>query len=116
MNLARKSDCRNRHGAIIVSSGSRILGMGINSIRNEPYIFDDQSPIKFGLISEHAEIMALRMAKGSDVTGATIYVSRVDRNDMPALSKPCKNCEKALREAGIRKVVYTSNWFETREL
>lgn len=39
--------------------------------------------------------------------GSIVYVARVLKNDMPALSKPCHNCEHIMRVRGVRKVFYT---------
>lgn len=102
MKLAETSECRKRHGAIIVRSGS-VLGMGVNRQKNNPTIVDaDSSPWHCG---DHAEIAALKRVKNTK--GATLYVARVLASGQPTISKPCKNCKNAIDSAGIKKVVWT---------
>lgn len=58
--------------------------------------------------STHAEIAALKqLPKGISLKNATMYVARISKGGVPSMSAPCINCQKALKEAGIRKVVYT---------
>lgn len=101
--LAKKSTARNQHGAVIVRGG-RVLGTGFNRDRNNPLVVSPEH-IKKGC-SVHAEIAAIKDAGGS-VQGATIYVARVSKQGFDRDSKPCERCAEALREAGIRKIVYT---------
>lgn len=56
--------------------------------------------------SHHAEIRAL--GKIANPKGATLYVARVDAHGRWATAKPCRNCEAALRRAGVKKVYYTN--------
>ncbi len=39
--------------------------------------------------------------------GSTVYVARVLKDGSVSSAKPCKNCEKALRTRGVKKVFYT---------
>lgn len=100
--LAESSTYKNRHGAVVVSGG-RVIGTGVNKRRNHPDWVD--SPTTQAGI--HAEMAALRDCGNTPIAGGTIYVGRMGRNGFPLMSKPCKNCQRALREAGIRKIVYT---------
>lgn len=105
MRAAESSDCHQRHGAIVVRSGS-VLSIGTNKWRNDistAGILHDQGRSKD--ISIHAEVDAL--SRVANPRGATIYVARVNRAGQPRLSKPCSECAKALKKAGISKVVYT---------
>ena len=56
---------------------------------------------------QHAEFRVVSNYPGS-VRGATIYVARVNKNGIIKASRPCPVCEKMLRDAGIHKVVYTT--------
>lgn len=78
-----------------------MLGWYPNRFRNHPDTVSDPHTQS----SYHAEIGALRMA--SDARGATVYVARHAGNGKPGQSRPCEACELALREAGVRKVIYT---------
>lgn len=44
----------------------------------------------------------------SDARGATVYVARLGGHGQ-ALSRPCEACEASLREAGVKRIVYTTN-------
>lgn len=68
----------------------------------------------------HAEINAIKkvisLCKGvkeakKRLRGATIYIARVKQVDrdnvfLPAISKPCDGCLRALKEYNIKKMVY----------
>lgn len=102
MKLAELSTCNQRHGAIIMRSGA-VISVGVNSYRNSPGMFD---VVEGAHISWHAEIAAIRAYKG-DLNGTTLYVARINNNGKPMMSKPCINCQKAIKKAGIKKIVYT---------
>jgi len=93
---------RMKHGAVIVKGG-RVMSVGINKFRNHPLII--QPEIIKTVCSVHAEMDALRKIR--DARGATIYVARVNNGGKTRLSRPCNYCYKAIREAGINKIVYT---------
>lgn len=76
--------------------------MGINKRTNDPY-FNKNSL----WLSEHAEMAALRRCKRTN--GAVIYVARVDKYGQGKMSRPCDRCMLALKQAGIKKCVYTIN-------
>lgn len=101
-NVAMSSSERMKHGAVIVKGG-RVLSVGLNKFRNHPTIIPSEH-IKTSC-STHAEVDAIR--KCSDVRGATMYVSRINRRGEERLSRPCNYCYEAIREAGITKIVYT---------
>ena len=104
-SLAVTSKCRNKHGAVIVHGGA-VIATGVNRERNRPEVFDDDMELAKHA-SIHAEIAALRRV--SHVQGATLYVARVNRRGMPRLSRPCTRCAIALRAAGIKHVIYTTD-------
>lgn len=56
-------------------------------------------------LTVHAEIDAL--SRVTDPRGAVVYVARVGKNGDEKFSRPCKNCSKALAEAGVKAVIYT---------
>jgi deoxycytidylate deaminase len=93
-----------KHGSVIVKGG-RVIGTGINKERNHPTIVSSEH-IKTDC-SVHAEIDALKKVK--DATGATVYVARVNRRGQARDSRPCNRCYSALRNNGIRKIVYTTS-------
>lgn len=101
MRIAETGTCYKRHGAIL-TSGSRVLSVGINTYKNMPDIVEDAKEE----FSVHAEIAALK-AYGRPVKNGTMYIARIGRRGAPLMSKPCVNCQQALKDAGVRKVVYT---------
>lgn len=108
MRAASQSNCHHHHAAWVLKGG-RVQSIGINKNR---------CPGKWigsGPCSEHAEMAALRQV--NNPKGCTVFVVRQKRGtiDGMALSRPCKNCEKALQEAGIKKVIYSTNEYDRKE-
>lgn len=102
--FATKSKSRNTHGAVVVKGG-RVLGTGWNRDRNPPNIVDPDR-IKQDC-SYHAEEVAIREA-GNNIKGAVIYVARINKQGKDRDSQPCVKCYSLIKEAGIKKVIYTS--------
>lgn len=103
--LARKSNERMKHGAVVVKGG-RVLGTGYNKAKNHPFVVSSEH-IKTHC-SRHAEEEAIKDAN-FNVKGAVIYVARVSRNGSDRDSKPCERCQELIDTAGIKKVIYTSS-------
>lgn len=110
LNLAQKtagaSECVQRHGAVIVRAGS-VLSVGINKWRNDVSLSSEMHlDGRSEDISVHAEIDAL--SRVSNPAGATLYVARINKKGNARLSKPCSSCAVALKNAGISKIIYTT--------
>lgn len=102
VKVAELSDVKMKHGSAIYKSG-RLVSVGKNSSRTHgTFITGYETDY-----SEHAEISAMRQAKG-DLNGAVLYVARVNRDGSERMSRPCDNCTTAIISAGIKKVVYTT--------
>lgn len=96
--VAECSEHRNfKHGAVLVKCG-KVLSEGSNKYTNTGKIH--------GFGSIHAEETALRAIK-KDCRGSVMYIARIASYG-PAMSKPCRRCEMLLKNAGIKRVVYTS--------
>lgn len=54
----------------------------------------------------HAESRALIKLGLEDCSHLTFINVRVNNNNQPAISKPCKNCERLLRQIGIKAIWY----------
>ncbi len=93
-----------KHGSVIVKGG-RVISTGLNKERSHPRIVSSEH-IK-DHCSVHAEIDAIKKAK--DVSGATIYVARVNRRGEQRDSKPCSRCYEVIRNSGIKKIIYTTS-------
>lgn len=89
--------------------GGRVLSVATNSSRNDPNCVPDPKT----QAAVHAEVAALKACGRTRVAGGTIYVARVNNSGDPLMSKPCIRCQKVLKDAGIKKIVYTiSNTME----
>lgn len=99
--LAELSTCNNKHGAIIFK-GSRVLGVGVNRFKNHPAIVSRPSVES----SVHAEIAAIK-ALGNEAKGATIAIARVNNKGEQMMSYPCDACWKAIKRAGIKRVLWS---------
>lgn len=102
--------CKQRHGALIYKSNS-LIASGINSSRvHNKYLKGyTEKPATF-----HAEERAIRNAQalvGNDLSGMVIYIARSFKNGEPAYSAPCSNCARLIKEANLKKVVYTVGEF-----
>lgn len=93
-----------KHGSVIVKGG-RVISTGMNKDRSHPRIVSSEH-IK-DHCSVHAEIDAIKKAK--DVSGATIYVARVNKNGVARDSRPCNRCYEVIKSNGIKKIVYTTS-------
>lgn len=96
---ATTSTYRFRMAALLVKSG-RVLGGDVNV----PKITPSTPPNR---VSTHAEIRVLKNTRNT--RGATLYVARLRSKDIPALAKPCSWCMQEIIDAGISKIVFTTN-------
>ena len=83
---------RQRHGAVVIGNGGRILAKACNNYKN----------------GYHAEARAIkRVPHDAKASAMIILVVRAARNKRFGLSRPCRMCQKTIREAKI-KIVYFS--------
>lgn len=102
IKLAHLSEARHRHGAAIYKGGS-LISVGVNVVKNSAFIIGDAACNP----KCHAETMAIKAAGQTELSGATIYVARINRTGLPLYSRPCYTCMEAISQAGIKKIVYT---------
>ena len=99
--ISSRSDCRHKHGALLVSGG-RIINSGHN--RNKYCSFGQRfRGHGRGLATVHAEISAVLGVDRSKTAGSDLFVAREGRK----LSKPCDMCIDVLRFVGISRVYYS---------
>ena len=97
-------------GAIIVKN-NRIISVGKNSRKSHPiqkyydrYLDYYNDPKLQHHI--HAEISAIVNAN-EDLTNATIYIFRRDKNKRLNICRPCNACYALIKKTGIKRIVYT---------
>lgn len=106
MKIAESSSCKQKHGAVIVKSGS-LLSVGHNKWKNREVVVDSRSyDERNEAITVHAEIDALSRVKNP--AGATIYIANINKAGEPKMSAPCDRCFEALMDAGIKDIIYTT--------
>lgn len=54
----------------------------------------------------HAEIDAAIRLGETDCSDYKFINIRIDNNGNSAISKPCKNCERILRELNVKRIIY----------
>lgn len=101
LKVARKSNCRQQHGAVVLKGG-RVISTAYNIDKNNPNILEEEK------IRMHSSICAERRAlKGiADPKGAVIIVVRAKSSGM-VYSKPCDRCRRACQSAGIKAIIYS---------
>lgn len=103
IKTAEMSECRQRHGAVITKGGS-VLSIGWNKLKNHPSVLPEKEILFHAGV--HAEVDCIKKL-GSSARGATIYIARINKGGEVRYSEPCKNCKRAIEQAGIKKVIYT---------
>lgn len=88
----------------------RLISQGYNNYsKSNPY--QKKMSILAGMSEErtyiHAEISAIIRSKGRKID--TIKVERFDANGNPKLSFPCLSCQMAIKLAGIKRVIFTTD-------
>lgn len=90
---ALKSTGKHKHGAVVLSGG-RILAKACNNYDN----------------GCHAEVRALkRVAHDAKSNMDELIVVRARKSMKYGLSKPCPECKKAIQDANIKVVYYSTD-------
>lgn len=96
--LTSKSACHYKLGAVLVKD-KEVLSTGYNKLLSM-----DKVLTQYGMFwTLHAEMDTLRKLY-SVPKGATLYVAR---NEFRS-ARPCKNCIKIIKKAGIKRIVYST--------
>lgn len=102
--MAEKSQHRFQRVGVIIAKGNRIIGVGINKYRTHPQQINWHTEKNSNSI--HAELDGV--ISSGDIRGTTIYVVRVLKSGECSMAKPCRECQKIIESAGIKRVVYTT--------
>lgn len=85
--------------AAVVADDHGIFGWGWNNVGSG--------------LGEHAESAAIRRSSRKRLEYASIYIaSRRLRNQKLIYSRPCGDCEKAIKKVGIRYIYFMDNFGE----
>jgi len=94
--------------AIITDKKGKVLSFGVNSFEKshptQAYYAEKEG--LYHKIYLHAEISAI-ISLPDECTPYAIYILRVNNKNEKMLAKPCKICERAIRDVGIQKVYHT---------
>jgi deoxycytidylate deaminase len=99
---------RHNITAILYDRRGRILAIGKNNyLKTHPLQAKSAQAVGEGYkIFLHAEIDALVKAKSWD-KAHKLVITRFTKDGKPALAKPCKICQHAIKLAGIKLVEHT---------
>ncbi len=103
-----------RLGASIVLNG-QVIGRGFNAPKSDPIQkkynknrinIPDNSPHYL-----HAELAAMKkaLANHSDLSGAEMYIYHMGSKNQQKMARPCSACMKAIKEHGIKKIIYSTD-------
>jgi len=100
-----KTYVQQRHGAVLVKGGS-VISFSNNENQLKQWVARFRRRDR-GIATKHAEVGCIHNIDRSKTTGSTLYVARVNNQGEFRLSEPCPMCQRALKNAGIKKVYYT---------
>lgn len=105
--VAEASECNQRHGAVVVKSGS-VMSIGLNKWRHRGAMNGKTlTADECANLTVHAEEDAIKRVKTNKAKGATVYVARVNSRGEAVFSRPCDSCHKLMQDSGIKRVVFT---------
>ena len=106
------------HHVALVVNGGNLISVGYNDLFNMSIRFDRLAAKLAGRTQNenHAEASSIMKAlRHGPVKGMKMYVVRVRSNGELAMSRPCQYCMPTVFNAGIRRVIYSTNdgWCES---
>lgn len=96
------SNCHEFHIIAILKRGKSVIKITTNSKKTHPK-FERKYRSGKSAHSLHAEMALVSSIQPGD----TVEVYRWLADGTPTMAMPCVYCQKALRDAGIKKVTYT---------
>lgn len=114
-SVAEQSTYPRVHIGAVIANGKRVLSTGSNQWRTHTrqkkyatYRYKCQECARDEVGRIHAEMDAIIKAGKTNLHGSSIFVFRKDMKGILADCKPCGACMKAIKDAGIKRVFYTS--------
>ena len=100
--------------ACMIYKGGNLLSSAVNQKKTHPTMKKYNSYVPFRkwgyLHAEMAALLQLSWETGKDdLKGCTLYVARKRCDGTIAIARPCPACLAAIRDSGIKKIVYTTN-------
>lgn len=102
IHVAKTSQHERWQLGAVLTRNRKTLSSAPNRFRNYPWISHIHA-------TYHAEQAALRKGLLNSARGTTMYVARVGKDGSVRMARPCSRCMKAMYEAGVREVVYTTD-------
>lgn len=111
---------RCRHFSFILD-GSHIIKIGYNRRKTHPknllYAYKNRrGELMADQIGIHSEMDAVIKLGYTDCSGLTLVNTRINRNNVFDMSKPCHGCLDMLRKLNFSKVFYIDNNKQFRQL
>lgn len=106
MEIALYSDHRCKIGCVVTDKRGKIISQGFNRLKTHPT--QAHYAKRYGNIHQiylHAEISALIKCREAP---HTIFIARHLRSGKEGIGKPCPICEMAIKESGVKNVIYTN--------
>jgi pyrimidine deaminase RibD-like protein len=85
----------------VIKKGGAIQAVGWNILKSDPRYTDNHLNC-----SVHAEEHALKQMRNG-ASGCVLYVARMLRTGNVGLAKPCIHCQKLIRDAGVKRVIFS---------
>lgn len=104
---------RCRHFSFILD-GNRILKIGFNRSKTHPrnlqyHYYNKRGEFMADQVGVHSEMDAVIKLGFSDCSGLTLINTRIDRNGMLAMSRPCQGCTHMLMQLNFKNIFYYDN-------
>lgn len=97
VDIAQRSDCAVRMGAVLTDRKGRIFSWGWNNSGRDG-------------MGQHAEASAIARANPRRLKGSSIYVYGTrKRTGRSVTSEPCGKCMEKIRAAGVETIFYFHN-------
>lgn len=110
--ISKLSDHRCQIGCIIVNK-HHIISSG-NNTQHKTHAFQTKIDSKFfncnciGYLHAETDALIPLIKNNTDLSRATVYVFRKNRNNELALARPCPRCMSVIKSCGIKRLKYTT--------
>ena len=109
----KKSVHKTRFGAALILKNGKVFRSHNKDMKTHPAL---KKHYPYYATSIHAELLTILSVNSyrydHKVKGSKMFVYREDRHGFIKPARPCNDCMKIMKEAGVKKVYYTtqSGW------